>query len=529
MKQKNKLLLWCIFFTLPLYSELYGQANTTIPNKYVKENTFISREPDTTRPPVFDEVKSLLPAPYWDSQPDVIKSYWRMWELQFAHLHQVTPQNKFISPYLEPPFNGNIYMWDGCFMTMFGCYGRNAFNFPASLDNFYCNQHEDGYICRSISMTDGSERIKDKFDPSSTGPNLMPWAEWENFVNRNDTARLKETFPVLLAYYQWYRTNRTWQDGSYFSSGWGSGMDNQPRLPKGEEFDPRFSTGFVSWADITLQQIFTGKILLKMAKTLNRQEDVRNIETEIEKLTVYVQKYMWDEKSAFFYDRYRDGTLNYVKSIAAFWSLLAGVVPPENAGKFIAHLNNPDEFNRMHRVTTLSADHPEYDSNHGYWNGPVWAPTNYMVLKGLTKYGQDSLAHEIALNHVLNVAKVFMQTGTFWENYTADNVGGTAMKDFLGWNGLITVNDLFEYIFGFRPDVPDKTLVIDVRLTDEYGVCRYPYGKNGLLDIHCRKRAKTTDKPSLTVFSTVPLKVVVKWQNGTLTKEIKQNKKINIQ
>ncbi|MDR1526691.1 MAG: glycoside hydrolase, partial [Dysgonamonadaceae bacterium] len=492
MNKKITTLLLIALFAGSGYDTLYGQANTNIPNKYVKENTFIGRQPDTTRPPAFDEIKSLLPIPVWDAQPGVIESYWRMWELQFAYLHRVTLQNRFISPYLEPPFNGCIFMWDACFSTLFGRYAHRAFNFQASLDNFYCNQHEDGYICRQLSMTDGSERFKDKFDPSSTGPNLMPWSEWDYFLNLNDTVRLREVFPVLLAYYRWYRTNRTWQDGSYFSSGWGSGMDNQPRLPKGEEFDPRFSTGFLSWIDITLQQVFVGKIMLQMAGVLDRKEDVRDIEAETGQLSAYVQRYMWDDRTAFYYDRYRDGTLNYVKSIAAFWSLPAEVVPPENAGRLIAHLDNPGEFKRVHRVPTLSADHPEYDPDNGYWNGPVWAPTNYMVLEGLTTYGRDSLAHEIALNHVLNVAQVYAQTGTFWENYTADRIGGTAMKNFLDWNGLITVNNLFEYIFGVRANVPGKTLLIDIRLTDEYGIRQYPFGKNGLLDIHCRKRAKVT-------------------------------------
>jgi hypothetical protein len=301
-------------------------------------------------------------------------------------------------------------------------------------------------------------------------------------------------------------------------------MDNQPRLPKGEAFDPRFSTGFLSWIDITLQQLFVGKIMIRMADVLDRKKDVCDIETEIGKLSAYVQLYMWDDRSAFYYDRYRDGTLNYVKSIAAFWSLSAEVVPPGNAGRLIAHLDNPDEFNRLHRIPTLSADQPEYDPDQGYWNGPVWAPTNYMALTGLTKYGRDSLAHEIALNHVLNVAKVFAQTGTFWENYTTDHIGGTAMKNFLDWNGLITVNNLFEYVFGFRANVPENTLLIDVRLTDEYGIKQYPFGKNGLLDIHCNKRTNVTDKPAITIQSNVPLKVIIKWQNGELVREIKPGK-----
>lgn len=514
-------LMFALFVNVIASGQTYFETN--IPNKYVSENTFLEKQADSSRPPSFGQIKSLLPEPYWPANPDAIKSYWRIWELEFSYLHQVSKDNRFVSPFVEPPFNGHIFMWDACFMTMFGRYGHRAFNFQQSLDDFYCKQHRDGFICREITISKG-EDFFEKFDPSSTGPNLMPWAEWEYFLNLNDTNRLRQVFPPLLAYYQWYRTNRSWPDGSYFSSGWGCGMDNQPRLPKGEEFDPRFSTGFMSWIDITLQQIFVGKILIQMAQILSRENDTRNIETEIEKLTAYVQGKMWDDKTAFFYDRYRDGSISNIKSIASFWSLLAGVVPANDVDRFISHLENPNEFARLHRVATLSADAPGFDPGGGYWCGAVWAPTNYIVLKGLTQYRRDSLAYEIALNHLQRVTEVYRKTGTFWENYPPDFIAGSAMKDFVDWNGLIPIADMFEYVFGVRPDVPSGKLVIDVRLTDEYGIRQYPFGKTGLLDIHCNKRVKKTDKPVLTITSNMPLKVILKWQNRELIKDIKPGK-----
>lgn len=499
-----------------LYAQPYHR--TYVRNKHVRENVFLTMEADTMTPPSFETIKSILPDPYWNAHPEVIKSYWRIWELEFSYLHQVTKDNNFVSPYYEPPFSGDIFMWDACFVTLLNQYGHRAFGFTQSLDNFYRKQHPDGFICRQISIKTGLDQFE-RYDPSSTGPNLLPWTEWEHFNSLNDTARLINVFPPLLAFYQWYRTNRTWPDGTYFSSGWGCGMDNQPRLPKGEEFDPRFSHGFISWTDITFQQIFVGKILIQMADVIDRQDDVKSIKEEIEKLTPFVQKYMWDDKTAFFYDRHRDGNLNYVQSIAAYWSLLADVILPENTEKFIQHLENPAKFARVHRIPTISADDPEYNP-YGYWLGPVWTPTNYMVLKGLTKFKKDSLAHEIGLNHVTNIAKIYMDTGSFWENFCPDTVRGLAMKDFVDWNSLL-VNNLFEYVFGFRADVPNNSLIIDVNLMDEYGVRKYPFGKDGLLDISCQKRKKVTDKPSLTIQSNIPLKVILKWQNGEIIKEIK--------
>ncbi|WP_369127526.1 MGH1-like glycoside hydrolase domain-containing protein [Terrimonas pollutisoli] len=62
----------------------------------------------------------------------------------------------------------------------------------------------------------------------------------------------------------------------------------------------------------------------------------------------------------------------------------------------------PDKY--FHRLCTgfppFQPDDPAFDSNGEYWRGAVWAPTTYMVLRGLTNYGKDSLAYEIALNYL---------------------------------------------------------------------------------------------------------------------------------
>jgi len=515
------LCLLVFFSTSGLFAQPYH--DTYVLNLIVEQNSYLKAIVDTNRPPLFNEARINLPQPVWPSRQDVINCYWKTWEIAFSNLKQVIPGSGFVSPFIDPAFNDNIFMWDCTFMTMYGKYAIRAFNFQNTLDNFYAKQHPDGFICRQIRESDGTDCFG-RFDPTSTGPDIMPWSEWEYFMNFNDTARLAKVFPPLLAYYQWYRTYRSWPDGSYYSSGWGCGMDNQPRLPEGQNFDPRFSTGFMSWIDITLQEIFAGKILIRMSEVLGRRAVVKDIEKGIETLTTYVQQNMWDEKSAFFYDRFRDGTLSGVKSIAAFWSLLAGVVPPENTERFVAHLENPDEFARGHRVPTLSADSPDFVPDGGYWRGAVWAPTNYMIVRGLTNYGKDSLAYEIALNNLNNVVKVYNQTGTLWENYAPDFVLGTSHKDFVGWTGLTPINILFEYVFGIRPNVPDNTILIDVRLTDEYGVKSYPYGKNGLLNILCKKRGKETDKPSVLIQTNVPLEAIVRWSNGEFTKEIKPGK-----
>ena len=127
----------------------------------------------------------------------------------------------------------------------------------------------------------------------------------------------------------------------------------------------------------------------------------------------------------------------------------------------VAHLENEREFNRPHRIPSVSADDPHYDENGDYWNGSVWAPTNYMVLKGLAKNGYQKLAYEIGLNHLENVTRVFQKTGTLWKNDSPehDAHGCPAVTDFVGWIGLVPIAVLFEYVLGIRCDAERDRIV----------------------------------------------------------------------
>ena len=135
-------------------------------------------------------------------------------------------------------------------------------------------------------------------------------------------------------------------------------------------------------------------------------------------------------------------------------------MPPARLAPFVAHLEDPRAFKRPHRVPSLSADHPAYDARGGYWKGAVWAPTTYMVLRGLTEVGRDALAHEIGRNHLDNVVAVFEKTGTVHENYAPESAapGTPSKRDFVGWTGLPPIAVLLEYVFGLRPDAPARRL-----------------------------------------------------------------------
>jgi hypothetical protein len=145
-----------------------------------------------------------------------------------------------------------------------------------------------------------------------------------------------------------------------------------------------------------------------------------------------------------------------------------------------------------------------------------------MILRGLSAAGRDDLAHEIAVNHLDNVVEVFRRTGTIWENLAPETAspGTPAKKDFVGWGGLGPVAVLLEYVFGLRPDVPRNKLVWDVRLLDEHGVRKYPFGTDGSLDLASARRSRLTEKPAVSVRSNRPLTLELHWTGGTETRQV---------
>ena len=495
---------------------------TYIDSPYVQENVFLRAGAQGEALPTYDKVKAALPEPVWEGHELSLAAYDFTWRTAFDNLRRPAPESGFIRNFIDTAFNGCLFMWDSAFILMFGKYADRLFHFQGTLDNFYAKQHRDGFICREIDERTGKDRFT-RFDPSATGPNILPWCEWEYFRSFGNAERLSRVFPPLLALHLWMKANYTWRDGGYFSSGWGCGMDNMPRLAPG--YDERFSHGHMIWLDICLQQLLSAKLLARMARVLCRPGEAAILEKEAAALTELINTRLWDEKTAFYYDLWQDGRQNGVKSIGAYWALLADAVPPENRKLFTAHLSNEKEFCRFHRIPVLSADDPHYHPGGNYWQGSVWAPVNYMVLRGLQQAGLHGLAYEIAANHHQNVCEVFRRTGTLWENYAPDRPenGNPSKADFVGWTGLSTISVLFEFVFGIQPDYSRREIVWRVKQTERHGVRRYPFGPDGVLTLLCEPRGSSREEPRILAESNRPVRLRILWDGGE--KEIRLNSK----
>ena len=486
--------------------------NTYVKEVFVAENDFRTMKPETIRPRPFAEARKILPAPIWEGHDREIEMYWHAWRIAVGNIRQPREGSGFVSPYLDIAYNGNIFMWDASFMMMFARYGYRFFPFQRTLDNFYSHQHPDGFICREI-RADGSDCFE-RYDPTSTGPNLLPWTELMYYRQFGDIDRLHKVFPALCAYAKWWKLNRTWPNGTYWSSGWGTGMDNTPRVPEG--YNQIFSNGHMEWLDANLQQMLVNESLLQIGFYIERWQEIEEVEDENRFLKKHINDFMWNDAEGFLFDRYADGSLGTAKGIYAYWALQTDVLGKERLDRFVAHLSDSTEFDRPHRVPSLSADHCKYNALGRYWQGGVWPGANYMVIDGLWRKGYRAEAQRIAENHYAAVFEVWKNTGTFWEYYAPEKLepGFMARKDFVGWTGLPPIAVFIEYILGIKSDYSERRIEWDLTRTEAHGIERYPFGPDGVVDLRVRARKSADETPAVTVSTNVPFELVVTWGDG---------------
>ena len=372
----------------------------------------------------------------------------------------------------------DIFLWDTAFCGHWAKYYSTRFPLEGSLDNFYRCQTEEGFISRQIH-SNGISKWSPDF-PVSFAPPLLSWIELELDELGIFPGRLKKVYPHLV---KLHRFNYKWQrsDGLYFTDHWGCGMDDIPRvndpaayfhpdgikltraaiLDEGERGD-RFYRNMTShgekyfdlnrqlgWVDTTCQVAFDALNLAKIAEKFGYEKDAAEFRTEHKKLAETINRLCWDETEGFYKD-YMEGSLIRHKHIGAYWSLIAEAAPQERAERLIGHLTNPETFGLPCGIPSLSADDDGFGvTEKHYWKGPVWAPTMYMTLCGLRRYGRMDLAKQIAERFYTAAYNVWEKTGTLWENYSplqSESESKAASPDFCGWSALIPITIYREFI-----------------------------------------------------------------------------------
>lgn len=489
-----------------------------------------------------------IPKPLFSDNNNYLDTYNYAVSIMKKNIIHPNPKSGFISSMIKTAFNNNIFLWDTSFITIYSHMFGSTIPGIESLDNFYIKQFKNGEICREIDETTGEDfsMWKNKFNKTLYSyyhysykfrsanknlkilyentykpmlgrdvteiPNLtldainnpmLALAEWKNYEYSGDVERLffviRPLYEYIMVYYRLLR-----HKSNLYITDWAS-MDNSPR------------NKFLGLAvDTSSQVVLNAKIIKRMneivdeknKKKILKKHEINLLNNIIEKTSDAINKYMWDPETNFYYDVDFEFNKSNIKTAACFWTIISGVADKFKLDRLIEHITNKNEFWRLHKIPSLSADEEGYESLGGYWKGGVWSPIEFMITEGLKMQNQYDLAKTIAINHVDIVSKVFEKTGTILEYYPPDKIsaGENDKFDFVGWSGLGPIRFLIEYYLGIEAKGYEDKIIWNINQDLKYSGCYDFQYKGAKVDLLARK---TSHGYKIKVKSPIDLKLEI--------------------
>lgn len=300
-------------------------------------------------------------------------------------------------------------------------------------------------------------------------PPLAAWAVWNVYKETNDIEFLKEMYPKLVDYHNWWYTNRDHdkngiaeyggmvhpannsEDEIILAAAWESGMDNATRFDKegfGSDdigvhvFENKDNSGNTVGYSINQESVdlnsylYAEKGFLKsMADILGKTEDSQKYEVEAKNVGEYIRNNMFDKETGFFYDLQinEDGSekkllVNRGKGTEGWMPLWAKVATQDEAELVKENMMDPNKFNTYMPLPTASKDNPKFNPNK-YWRGPVWMDQALYGIESLQNYGFKDES-ETLTKKLFDNAEGLIGDGPIRENYNPETGQGLHTKNF---------------------------------------------------------------------------------------------------
>lgn len=366
------------------------------------------------------------------------------------------PKGILLHEYIVPdgPYF-QLFDWDMYFMSAALSYDKVSKPIEGSIEDFLSFVDEfanwTGYTPREIapdalwalpemckpflaqaavraSLTSGDVAwLRGSDPPPSSDPNYRALQFYE-----------RPNAPARVTYYQklkdtlaFWEQNRRASDGLFvWYNGVESGTDNSPAVSD----EPSQTTEGVDLQSYIYREY---RALAYLARRLNEPRDADLYDGKAAALKSLISARMWSESDGSFWNiDSRTHAFVQVKAWTNFVPLWAGTASPAQAERMIPALLNSGSFWSANGVRTLAKDEPLYDAAKGYWRGPVWILSNYLMMHGLMNFGHKAEAVELADKTLRLLVADFRKTGGMNENYNPETGAPDANGHFVSWNLL---------------------------------------------------------------------------------------------
>ncbi|WP_432204458.1 MGH1-like glycoside hydrolase domain-containing protein [Cetobacterium somerae] len=333
-----------------------------------------------------------------------------------------------------------------------------------------------GVIIDAIFYNKDEDRSGDggNWNERNSKPALAAWAVWEVYKVSGDKEFLKEMYPKLKEYHNWWYTNRDFNKNGIAEYGgmvhrlnnspeeiilaaaWESGMDNAVRFDvegSGPEdigvkvLENKDSKGNLVGYSINQESVdlnaflYAEKIYLSdMADVLGYSKDKKEYLKSAKQVKEYVNKYMFDEKTGYYYDLQIDEKggqkllVNRGKGTEGYIPLWANLATKKEAKKVMENIMDENVMNTYLPFPTSAKDNPKYNPVK-YWRGPVWLDQAYFGIIGLNNYGYKKQAQELSIKLFEN-SEGLLTDAPIRENYNPETGEGLHCSNF-SWSASV--------------------------------------------------------------------------------------------
>ncbi|WP_126245061.1 MGH1-like glycoside hydrolase domain-containing protein [Chitinophaga rhizosphaerae] len=259
-----------------------------------------------------------------------------------------------------------------------------------------------------------------------TKPPLAAWGVWEVFRASKDTAFVREMWPKLVRYHEWWYKHRDHDgnglceygstDGTRIAAAWESGMDNAVRFDSAVMLKNNAAAWSLNQESVDLNAyLYAEKVYLaKLGAIAGERNHFTEAALELKR---GIGDRFYDAPAGYFRDRMLGAPKHVPVDGPEGWiPLWAGIATTAQAAAVKSKMEDAKKFNARVPLPTLSIDHPAFDPEDGYWRGPVWLDQFAFGTEGLRRYGYRKLAAALETK-LLTGAEGLLADQPIYENY----------------------------------------------------------------------------------------------------------------
>jgi alpha,alpha-trehalase len=381
---------------------------------------------------------------------EYIKNYWK--KLERFHPKDDESLIGLPKPFLVPSFEeghefdyDELFYWDSYFMVQGMLDEDHKELVLGILENL-------AYLFNRFKIIPNASRL---YQTSRSQPPLLTSFIWDVFnAYKLDEKWLKKMIAVAEQEYEtvWmgtrkpharlvYRGLSRYYDFNY--------LHEIAEAESGWDMTPRFGRKCMNYVPIDLNALLY-KYEMDFAKYYRLVGDKRTAakwEVAAKARKETMDELMWSNLRGIYYDyNYAKERRGSVGSLAGYYPLWAGMVDEKRAKEMVNSLRRFE--NRGGLATTDIPPLNQYMPGRmpTQWAHPNgWAPLQFLIVKGLQRYGYHDDARRIAMKWLRNNLRWFNEHGEFLEKYNVVSVGKPPVKGvYPSQTGFGWTNAVFE-------------------------------------------------------------------------------------